>query len=484
MRLYYPRSFPVLLGIGLALIALPLIFALFNNAITIDQLANRSQNAVYQAAQATQSSRRLGELMTALERTARQMVILGDRSLFDAYQANKQRLEQTVDELRLLPLDDEQKRALDELVRGEKEIFAVLSQENAKPEQLDAAVTRFPGLADRAHVISVRSSELIDREVEAMRATADQAQRMTMWQLLALVPVVVLLVIGFTILIARPIQQIDSAIRRLGGGTFNTPVVVNGPQDLEYLGDRLEWLRQKLLDLEQQKNRFLRQMSHELKTPLTAVREGAELLSEEVVGKLTPQQREVAEILRHNSMELQKQIEDLLNYGASQFHKVTLDLKPVSVERVISRVAGDQRLALRSRNLKLDVSSQEVLVTADFDMLRVALDNLVSNAIKFSPTGGTIRILAARNGTQGALDVVDEGPGIPPEERERVFEPFYQGSQSGASAVRGTGIGLSVVKEYMTANGGSVEVVDSPRGAHVRLKLPLADDGLTEAGAA
>ncbi len=167
-------------------------------------------------------------------------------------------------------------------------------------------------------------------------------------------------------------------------------MVVSGPQDLEYLGERLEWLRQKLLDLEEQKNRFLRQMSHELKTPLTAVREGSQLLAEEVVGKLTPQQREIAEILRHNSIELQKQIEALLNYGASQFHKVALDLKPVSLERVVSRVAGDQRLALRSRDLKLDVSGPQVLVTADAEMLRVTLDNLVSNAIKFSPPGGTI----------------------------------------------------------------------------------------------
>src|SRR5262249_54965132 len=122
MRLYYPRSFPALLGAGLTLIALPLLVALVTNAISIDRLANRSQNAVYQAAQATQSSRRLAELITALERTARQIVILADRSLFDAYQANRKRLEQTVGELALLPLDAEQKRALDEIVQEEKGI--------------------------------------------------------------------------------------------------------------------------------------------------------------------------------------------------------------------------------------------------------------------------------------------------------------------------------------------------------------------------
>jgi two-component system sensor histidine kinase GlrK len=477
MRLYYPRSFPGLLGAGLTLIALPLMFALINNAISVDQLANRSRNAVYQAAQATQSSRRLGELITAMERTARQIVILDDRSLFDAYVSNRKRFEQTVGEFASLPLDEEQKRELDAIVRGEREIYRVLADERAPAERLTEAVGLFPGLADRAQLIMARSGALIDREVAAMRQTADRAQRMTLWQVLALIPVVLLLMVGFTILIARPIRQLDSAIRKLGGGTFNAPVVVSGPRDLEYLGDRLEWLRQKLLDLEQQKNRFLRQMSHELKTPLTAVREGAELLSEEVVGKLTPQQREVAEILRNNSMELQRQIEDLLSYGASQFHKVTLDLQPVSVQKVIGRVAGDQRLALRSRNLKLDVSTQEVMVKADFDMVRVALDNLISNAIKFSPAGGTIRIIAAPNGTHVALEVRDDGPGIPVDERERVFEPFFQGSRAGAGAVRGTGIGLSVVKEYVTAHGGSIEVLDSGRGAHLRMKLPLGGPG-------
>jgi two-component system sensor histidine kinase GlrK len=463
----------VLLGAGLSLIALPLIFALINNAVTVDQLANRSQNAVYQAVQATQVSRRLAELITALERTARQMVILGERSMLDSYQANRRRFEQAVTESWRLPLDAEQERALEDIVREEKEIYAALSDRNATEKQLAQAVARFPALADHALVITTRSAALIDREVEALRATADQARSITTWQLLALAPVMVFLVGGFTVLIARPIRQIDSAIRMLGGGKFTTPVVVSGPQDLEYLGERLEWLRQKLLDLEEQKNRFLRQMSHELKTPLTAIREGSQLMADEVVGKLTPQQREIAEILLHNSVELQKQIEALLNYGASQFHKLALDLKPVSLERVVSRVAGDQRLALRSRDLKLDVSGPQVLVTADEEMLRITLDNLVSNAIKFSPPGGTIAIRTAPNGSLVALDVVDEGPGVVPEERERIFEPFFQGSQQAAGAVSGTGIGLSVVREYVAAHGGSVEVLESTRGAHMRVKLPL-----------
>jgi two-component system sensor histidine kinase GlrK len=144
------------------------------------------------------------------------------------------------------------------------------------------------------------------------------------------------------------------------------------------------------------------------------------------------------------------------------------------VARILGRVAGDQRLALRSRDIKLEISGQEIAFTADADMLRIALDNLVSNAIKYSPPGGTIHIRTARDATHVALDVVDEGPGILPAERERVFEPFFQGATPGNGAVRGTGIGLSVVREYVAAHGGSVEVLDSHCGAHLRMRLPLA----------
>jgi two-component system sensor histidine kinase GlrK len=474
-RFYYPRSFLKLLLVGFALVALPLIFALINTAASIDQLANRSQRAVYQAVRATQSGRRLVELLTAMERSARQMVILSDRSMLDTYVLNRKKFLATAAQFEALPFDSEQKDALEGIVRGEAAIFAILSDPAASAPQLQNAVIGFVELADRARIITGRSDELIAREVETMHETADKAQRIAFWQLLALVPLVVFFVIGFTILIARPIRQIDTAIRRLGSGEFNVEIEVGGPEDLQHLGERLEWMRCRLVDLEQEKNRFLRQVSHELKTPLTALREGAELLSDEVVGKLSPEQHEIAEILRHNSIELQRQIEDLLSYGAIQFHKVALELKPLNIKHVISRVADDQKLAIRARNLKLGIEADDVMLAADFEKLRAVIDNLMSNAIKFSPANGAVAIAARSEGAQLVLDVSDEGPGIAPEDRACVFDPFYQGRNSAAGLVKGTGIGLSVVKEYVAAHGGSVEVVDHElaAGACFRVRLPL-----------
>ena len=477
MQRYYPRSFPRLLMIGFTLVALPPVFALVNNAISVDRLANRSQNEVYQAVQATHSSRRLSQLLGALERTARQIVILDDRSLLDAYLSNRRLLEQTFAEFSRLKLDPEQAVALQEIVQEEAEIFATLSRPAATGAQLKEAVERFETLAGKAQAIVARATLQIDREVDAMRATADQAQRITFWQLLALIPVVIFLVIGFSILITRPIRQVDAAIRRLGAGQLRVPVAVAGPEDLEQLGERLEWMRRQLLDLEEQKNRFLRQVSHELKTPLTALREGAELLSEEAVGKLTAEQREISEILRHNSIELQKLIEDLLSFGASQFRKVTVDLEPVEIRRIVERVVGDQMLSAKARGISFETAVDDIMLAADPEKLRVVLDNLVSNAIKFSPQGGRIRMVGRLDNNAIELDVIDQGPGIPTGERARIFDPFYQGGRAGAGPVRGTGIGLSVVKEYVFAHGGSVEVVDGGPGAHLRVRLPMEPTG-------
>ena len=481
MRFLQPNTFPRLLVVGFAMVALPLILALVNNAVSINQFANRSQLAVQQAVQSTQSGRRLAELLATLERNARQMAILGDRSLLDAYEANRKAFLQTAGEFAALPFDTEQRGALNDIIDGEARIYAVLQGPAASPAELGRAAAEFGRLGLRVQSILERGDRLINREIDAMRETAERAQLITFWQMLALVPVALLLAAGFTVLIARPIRQIDAAIRRMGGGDFSAPVGVSGPRDLQLLGRRIEWLRHRLNELEQQKNRFLRQVSHELKTPLTALREGSELLSEEALGKLTSEQQEVAGILRANSIELQRLIEDLLSYGAAEFHRSALRFAPVEVRRVVARVLDDQNLALRARALRVAPDIADITLEADAEKMRILLDNLMSNAIKFSPEGGVIEVEARSDGSRMVLDVADAGSGIPPAERERVFDPFYRGRPAAGALLRGSGIGLSVVRDYVQAHGGTVEVVDEPKrkGARLRVTLPLRQGALS-----
>jgi two-component system sensor histidine kinase GlrK len=137
----------------------------------------------------------------------------------------------------------------------------------------------------------------------------------------------------------------------MGTADFTHRIEVNGPQDLRYIGQRLEWLRSRLSDLEEQQNRFLRHVSHELKTPLTAVREGVELLRDNVGGKLAAEQREIVRIVRENTLSLQKLIEDLLTYHQTRAMEPQT-LGPRAAARCIApRRQGAQARGARANDL-------------------------------------------------------------------------------------------------------------------------------------
>ena len=278
----------------------------------------------------------------------------------------------------------------------------------------------------------------------------------------------------FTLLVARPIRQIDRAISQLGKSGFSRPIEVKGPSDLERLGRQLEWLRMRLLELAQEKNRFLRHMSHELKTPLANIREGTDLLLDGTVGDLEQPQREVTDILRMNGLKLQQLIENLLSFSAWQTKNEILTLTDFPLRALVISVAKTQRLVLKSAHVQLRLDVDDIVVTADRDKIRTVLDNLLSNAVKFTPKEGVITVRAHKTDNSFVLEFADTGPGIPEDETPRIFEAFFQGKREQGGPVDGTGIGLSVVLECIQAHDGSVELVHSEEfsGAHFRIQVP------------
>jgi two-component system sensor histidine kinase GlrK len=281
----------------------------------------------------------------------------------------------------------------------------------------------------------------------------------------------------FAVFLARPIRQIDEAIGNIGHGRLENPVTVRGPSDLKALGRQLEWLRSRLIDIREERNKFLRHMSHELKTPLANIREGTELLMEGAVGSLSVEQREVAGILRDNSLRLQRLIENLLSFSEWQARRSALETSEIRLLPLVKSAIETYQLPINAHGLRLDLQVPDLTLWADREKLKLILDNLLSNAVKFTPDGGTIT-LRAREDTQDrqlVFEVADSGPGVPAEERSRVFDAFYQGATPQGGLVRGTGIGLSVVQEFVQAHGGTIEIVDGEfPGAHFRVCLPLA----------
>ncbi len=477
MKFFRPKSVLSLVLIGFSIVALPLVFSLIYAMISVDRLVDQSQQAVFQAVQATKGSLTLMEEIRTMERSVRQFQILEDKTLFQMYEKSHNDLLITVNLLSQLPMEEHQGRLLKQLTEKEQDLFDTLKNSPPQSEIGKAAVSKFSSLSSLSQSILAENSRLVSREIDLMKQKGEKTQEMLVWQIMGITPIVVIFVIIFTTLIARPIRQIDHAIRKLGDGTFSSKISISGPKDLEYLGRRLDWLRTRLQDLEEQKSQFLRHVSHELKTPLTASRAGADLLHDEVVGKLNHEQHKIVQILQQSILNLQKMIENLLNFSVVLERHSSFTLKPVKLSHLIEKVLADHHLALMAKKIHIDLDLLDMIgqaISGDEDKLIVVIDNLISNSVKFSQVNSKIKISLTKKGDEAVLDVIDSGPGVAPEDKGRVFDPFYQGQRQPENNVEGTGIGLSLAKEYALAHHGMIELVeDESRGAHFRVKLPM-----------
>lgn len=475
VKRYRPRSILQLLLLGFGLATLPLIVALVTAALYVDRVTEQGQRTIYDATRAVRASQTLGEALTAMERSARQYRVLGDVTLLEVYDDRRHELLGAIAELRRLDLSPQQQQQLDQITMKENEIYQLLRSDAPEDPKLDTALATFGTLARQARTLADEGNQMIARSVAALQSAAGRAHRLLSWQAAALVPAVIALTALFIYIIARPLRQLDQSIRQLGSGEFSTAIHVRGPHDLRELGARLDWMRQRLLELENQKVMFLRHMSHELKTPLTSIREGSELLNEQVVGPLNEAQLEVAALLHSNALRLQRLIEDLLNFSITQSTQPLTSLSPVRLDRVVTAVLAEHTLAMRAKSLQVLKELQEVEVPGDPDKLRTIVDNLISNAVKYSPAHGRMWVRVTRNDGHALIEVQDEGPGIPTQERERVFDPFFQGEATYEGHVKGTGLGLSIAREYVRSHHGEIHVIDQERGALLRIRLPVSE---------
>jgi two-component system sensor histidine kinase GlrK len=278
--------------------------------------------------------------------------------------------------------------------------------------------------------------------------------------------------------LALPLRRVESAIVALGENRLAGRIEIPGPSDVRQIGRRLDWLRQRLAGLDDDKARFLRHVSHELKTPLAALREGVALLQDGVAGPLSADQREVARILHDNTATLQHRIEDLLRFNEAAFAAQRLVRRPTELGALMREVIDEQALLWRARGLHIELQGGPYTAEVDAGLLRSALANLLANAIRYSPRNATVTIVLQRAGDGLRLDVADEGPGVAAEDGARVFEPFFRGhTQPGDGQLPGSGIGLSIVAETVAAHGGRVSLVAAApgeRGARFRIELPHA----------
>ena len=225
------------------------------------------------------------------------------------------------------------------------------------------------------------------------------------------------------------------------------------------------------------RDEFVAVVSHELRTPLTSIIGYLELLVDEDGGELSPEQRSYLEIVQRSTTRLVELVGDLLLVAEAERGPLALELADIDIAALAADAAESARPSANARGVILRVEPGSTgTVPGDPTRLAQMLDNLISNAIKFTPEGGRVTVHAAVRESGAVFEVVDTGGGVSDADRERLFDPFFRSRDAGARAVPGTGLGLTITKAIVDAHHGTIEIESAPGvGTTFRVWLPVGE---------
>jgi len=435
----------------------------------VDRISVQSEMVTGEANRAGRLSSELPEELGHMERSLRQYGILRDPSLLEDYTTTRDDWHRGMRTLVEIPLMATLADRVHGMVAAEETAYRRLAGNTNGLAELQATIA---ALREKSEMMAEEAGRLVDAERTSFRARAEQLRRHLMAGMAIAVAMAVILVILGRRLMARLLSRIERAVLALGEGRLERKIRLRGPEDMQRIGERLEWLRCRLLELEEQRTRVLRHVSHELKTPLAALREGSSLLSDQVAGPLTEQQSRIVGIMHNNALRLQTLIDGLLRLQLAEHALDRFERIPLRFDEAVQQVLATHQLAARDKRLRMMGTLAPLTVTGGREELTTIVNNIVANAIKYSPPGGTITLSLTRDDNDAVFDVLDQGPGVAPDDRERIFEPFFRGRGT-KSATAGTGLGLAIAREFVHAHHGSLALIEEASGAHFRVRLPL-----------
>jgi signal transduction histidine kinase len=266
------------------------------------------------------------------------------------------------------------------------------------------------------------------------------------------------------------VLSLTRATEHVAAGRYDVEIPeMHGSDEISLLAERFRGMVEKLSEAERLKRSFLMSVTHELRTPLTAIRGHVEALREGIV--TDPDQVSTSlEVIAAETDRLERLVGDVLDLAKLQAHRFTVRHEEVDMGRVLDQAYGAFAEEARRREIDYRVSAEgeAPVIVSDGDRVLQVISNLLSNAFRWTPDRGHIGLeLEALNGVV-SVDVVDSGPGVPPEHKERIFQAFI------SHDVDGTGLGLPIARELAYALGGRIELESSPgSGSRFRLVLPV-----------
>lgn len=467
--------------LGFGLVALPLVIALIFGASEVNTLAKKSASAITDIAKVLDNQQLLKSSQIKMERSAAQYLVLRDPALATNYNEQSQQILSLTQQLTAASQDPK----LQQLVQDYAEtVITLIEYTIPEAEQklaTDSTVLKpiqlqFNALSTIYEQLALRNNELNTLQITEIKQAA-QATRDIMIQSLVIIPISILIAAIFIFLITSPLKVLTKNIFRLQQGHFDHEIKVTGSPEIQEIAQALENMRTRLQALELQKSSFIRHISHELKTPLAAIREGTELLYDNSVGELNAEQQEIAHIIKNSVFRLQKHIEDLLDFNIVLDSTSLQDSEPMPINDVLYQVMTERKLDIKRKKLTFKNNLSDIWLISNRKQVAVIIDNILSNAIKYSPDEGVIEISSTLVNEQLQLIISDQGIGIAQENHEKIFDAFYQGPPPEHSTIKGSGLGLTIVKELLLRLNGKIELLhdkSGQQGTKIKITLPRA----------
>lgn len=472
----YPRTFLQLITLGNILFALPLLIAAGFVFIKLDALNDHFRQAIEHASSSSSLSGELTEDLVHMERSLRRHIVLKDTDSLNDYARVRSEWRSNVESLaQLTPLPAALLRELAAQLELEQNAYMRV-REGKEIEALAAALDELKLRSDKS-LGDIR--EVLESEQKRFLDESNHLRTHLLLSAGVATLVAISCLWAIRALLARLIGRFEKVVIRLGKGDLQQAIELDGPGDLRWLGRWLEWLRRRLLSLEEERAQVLRHVSHELKTPLAAMHEGASLLDEEVPGPLTPEQRRIVSILQGNSRRLQDLIEGLLRLQQAGHAAERIAHEALRFDQLITQVVETTQLIAAERGVKFECILPETGIVAGREALLTIVHNLVANALKFSPANGLIKVSLSHDASTARLDIIDQGPGVAERDAPHIFEPFYRSSAS--RDIAGVGLGLAIAREFVLAHRGELKLMPSSAGAHFCVILPLKASYLRQA---
>jgi two-component system sensor histidine kinase GlrK len=425
----------------------------------------------------------LSDALLSETRYEKKFVIMRDAALYDGFLKSKAEFEQYLADAARTANTAELKDVLARSVDLHAAYQARFAEETAYikegkkysaswySDEKDKIVN---SLMDELMKVRLLSQKNIFEKVKLLSDAGTRATNAAMMTTAAALLFGIALSVLITASITVPLAEMKKKTAEISRGIYEANLNVTSPPEIAELGRAFNFMCDKLREVDKMKSDFYALMSHELRTPLTSIKEGTNLFLEGLGGNVTEKQKKLLSIIAEESNRLIDLVNSLLDISKLEAGMVAYNFSRIELNPLITRAVNEVAPLAEAKRIRIDKDLNELPVLAvDSERILQVLRNLIGNALKFTPRGGTVTI-ASRRGTEGlSISVSDTGPGIAKEHAAAIFDKYRQAVGSGPNKLQGTGLGLAIVKHIVHDHGGRVWVEsEKGRGSTFTFVLP------------